>query len=96
MQGGIMEFSMVYTIFAGIGLCIILIAFMVITKTINTIGISLLRMEYLLKRELELVKERERIKADIMRQQRMEEDRRRKMEEESEGIGNIPSAVKKG
>ena len=91
-----MEFSMLYMVFAAFGLGIILVSFMVVAKTINTIGISLLRMEYLLKRELELVKERERIKAEIMRQQQMEEDRRRKMEEESDGMGAIPSAVKKG
>ena len=91
-----MEFSMVYTVFAAFGLGIILVAFMVIAKTINNIGISLLRMEYLLKRELELVKERERIKADILRQQQSEEERRRRSEDESEGMAKLPSAVKKG
>ena len=91
-----MEFSMVYVIFAGFGLAVVLVAFMVIAKTINNVGISLLRMEYLLKRELELVQERERIKAEIMRHQQVDEDRRRRMEEESEGLANIPSSVKKG
>jgi hypothetical protein len=91
-----MEFSMVYTVFALSGLAVILISFLVISKTINNIGISLLRMEYLLRRELELVKERERIKADILKQQKTEEERRRRMEEEPEGMSNLPSSVKKG
>lgn len=91
-----MEFSLIHVIFATFGLCIILIAFMVITKTMGNIGISLLRMEYLLKRELELVKERERIKAEIMRQQMLEDERRRRLEEESDNLAAVPSAVKKG
>jgi len=91
-----MEFSMVYTVFALSGLAVILISFLVIAKTVNNIGISLLRMEYLLKRELELVKERERIKAEILKQQKTEEERRRRMEDEPEGMGNLPSSVKKG
>jgi len=90
-----MEFSMVYIFFAGAGLCIIFISFMVIVKTVNGIGINLLRMEYLLKRELELVRERERIKAEIMRQQQLDEERRRNMEDDPDGLVNIASSVKK-
>ncbi len=90
-----MEFSMVYIFFAGLGLCIIFISFMVIVKTVNSIGINLLRMEYLLKRELELVKERERIKAEIMRQQQLDEERRKNMEDDPDGLVNIASSVKK-
>jgi hypothetical protein len=47
----------------------VLVALLVITKTMNSIGIMLLRMEYLLSREFELVKEKEEIKKKIAEKQ---------------------------
>jgi len=89
------EINMVFLVMACMALVIVLIAFLVIVKTINTIGIAFLRMEYLLKRELELVRERERIKQEIYRQQRIEDDRRRKLEEESDPLLRVPYVVGK-
>ncbi|OGS36139.1 MAG: hypothetical protein A2293_04455 [Elusimicrobia bacterium RIFOXYB2_FULL_49_7] len=75
---------------------IILVFFLVIVKTLNGVGIALLRLEYLLNRELSLVSERERIKKQIMSQQAKEEEDRRKRETDVDPLLKIPYAVKKG
>lgn len=83
----------VFHVLALFGVAIVFIGFLVIVKTVNTISICLLRMEYLLRRELELVRERERIKQEILRQQQAEESRRRKLEEESDPLMRMPQAT---
>jgi hypothetical protein len=82
-------------LYAFFGLVVVLIAFLVITKTLGGIGVILLRMEYLLSREYELVLEKEKIKQNILKRQQDEEDRKRKRDEELDPLVKIPYTVKK-
>ena len=82
-------------IFAVFCFAIVLIAFLVITKTLGNMGIQLLRMEYLLRREYELVEEKERIKKEILDQQTRLEEEQKRREEETDPLLNVPYAIKK-
>ncbi|MFH0920256.1 MAG: hypothetical protein V1913_07820 [Fibrobacterota bacterium] len=82
-------------LYAFFGLAVVLVAFLVIVKTLGGLGGILLRMEYLLSREYELVMEKEKIKQTILRRQQEEEDRKRKREEELDPLVKIPYSVKK-
>ncbi|MBL8027590.1 MAG: hypothetical protein JNL74_14310 [Fibrobacteres bacterium] len=86
---------MVFHILAVAGFIVVFGAFLVISRTLNGMGMLLLRMEYLLKRELELLKEREKVKLKILREQLVDEERRRKIEEESDPLLKIPFKPKK-
>lgn len=83
------------SIYALFGLALVLVAFLIITKTLGGIGVLLLRMEYLLSREYELVLEKEKIKQTILKRQQEEEERKRRREEELDPLVKIPYAVKK-
>jgi hypothetical protein len=82
-------------LYALFGLVVVLIAFLVIVKTLGGLGVILLRMEYLLSREYELVLEKEKIKQNILKRQQDEEDRKRKRDEELDPLVKIPYTVKK-
>ena len=86
---------LILQIFSIFGFAIVLIAFLVITKTLGSIGISLLRMEYLLTREYELVEEKEKIKKEIMERQHKDEGLRKRREEEVDPLLNMPYTIKK-
>lgn len=86
---------LILQIFSIFGFAIVLIAFLVITKTLGSIGISLLRMEYLLTREYELVEEKEKIKKEIMERQKKDEGLRKRREEEVDPLLNVPDTIKK-
>lgn len=82
-------------VYAFLGLAIVLVAFLVITKTLGGIGVLLLRMEYLLSREYELVQEKEKIKQTILKRQQEEEERKKRRDEELDPLVRVPYAVKK-
>ncbi len=86
---------MVFNIIAMAGFAVVFIFFLIITRTLNGVGILFLRMEYLLKRELELLKERELVKIKILKEQLEDEERRRRIEAESDPLLKIPYKVKK-
>lgn len=81
---------MVFHILAFFGLVVVFGAFLVITRTLNGMGQLFLRVEYLLRRELELLKEREKVKMKILKEQLVEEERRRRIEAESDPLLKIP------
>jgi hypothetical protein len=89
LSTGLMQ---VYAVF---GLAVVIVAFLVIVKTLGGIGVILLRMEYLLSREYELVMEKEKIKQVIVKRQQEDEDRKRKREEDLDPLVKIPYTVKK-
>jgi sensor histidine kinase YesM len=82
-------------IFAIMGFTVIFVAFLVISKTLGSIGILLLRLEYLLGREFELVLEKEKIKQKILQMQAKEEEKQKQREEALDPLMKIPYAVKK-
>ena len=86
---------MIFHILAIAGFVVVFGAFLVISRTLNGMGLLLLRTEYLLKRELELMKEREQVKIKILKEQLIEEERRRKIEAESDPLLKIPFKSKK-
>jgi len=86
---------MVFNIIAMAAFAVVFVFFLVITRTLNGIGIFLLRMEYLLKRELELLKERELVKLKILKEQLEDEERKRRIEAESDPLLKIPYKAKK-
>ena len=86
---------MVLTVFAFFCLAVVGVSFLVISKTLGGIGIGLLRLEYLLGRELELVREKERVKKQIRDAQNKDEEKRRMREAENDPLLYIPYQVKK-
>ncbi len=86
---------MVFHILAITGFAVVFGAFLVISRTLNSMGLLFLRMEYLLRRELELLKEREQVKLKILKEQLTEEERRRRIEAESDPLLKIPFKTKK-
>jgi hypothetical protein len=88
--------SPVAVLFALGSFAVCLIAFMVIVKTLGAVGISLLRLEYLLSRELALVTEREQIKKEIMDKQARDEESRKRRDEEMDPLLKMPFSIKKG
>ena len=82
-------------LYALFGLAIVGVAFLVIVKTLGGIGVVLLRMEYLLSREYDLVMEKEKIKQTILKRQQEDEERKRKRDEELDPLVKIPYTVKK-
>jgi hypothetical protein len=86
---------MIFHILAIAGFVVVFGAFLVISRTLNGMGLLLLRTEYLLKRELELLKERELVKIKILKEQLTEEERRRKIDAESDPLLKIPFKSKK-
>ncbi len=81
--------------FAGGGLAVVLVAFLVISKTLTNVGVLLLRMEYLLSREYELVKEKERVKKKIADQDAATQQRQAQRHMEHDPLLRVPYMTKK-
>ncbi len=82
-------------LFGILGFFVVLGAFMVTIKTLGSIEILFSRLEYLLFREFELVKEKEKIKSSIIQRREKEKQKEQKRRAEMDPLLHIPYEVKK-
>jgi len=90
-----MEATPLFQIFAIAGFFLVLGAFLLVARTLGNMGISLLRLEYLLNREYELVREKERIKRTMKERQERDKTLKDRREQELDPLMKIPYEIKK-